>query len=464
MKLLFIFLFFHLGALAQTPHHVTPENRVASMGIAEDFINQQLATYTAKAELVKDLKISLDQEQNRIYLRGHIQIPVEEMKAVNLDPRLGAFRFQVAIRPEATKKGYLILEFPLSETYFYPAHSKGRPEDRVIVPVQMLSLALASVRGYLAALSGDFSNFDRRTEKLKALIHGLDKLIAQEKNADAKEDLEIQRASLRVQLEGVPIERKQLENMSKKVARLIGFTGEKEIDLNQDLGARKNAIVFKIRISQIAPYLSGVELGGVRIRHDKKDGAGQNYLVIDINSDLDHPLPPLSGRTPANRPPMKVAPSLLMRLNQSLFESKTIVNAEKEKIGEKIKDLHLDLKDDGLHVSGKWNGFFFNVPFETIVDVVPTQPDIFEMHVRHLAVAGIDMKFLTKYVLAAMQERLELAMKGMCSFSYVGVKEDNAQALQVTLHPEKLVPAFPDLHVVDVDIREREFLLKIGRP
>jgi hypothetical protein len=45
----------------------------------------------------------------------------------------------------------------------------------------------------------------------------------------------------------------------------------------------------------------------------------------------------------------------------------------------------------------------------------------------------------------------------------VGEEKDHSRALQVSVDPKALVPAFPDLHLVDVDIREGEFLLKIGR-
>src|SRR5437870_10900845 len=53
-------------------------------------------------------------------------------------------------------------------------------------------------------------------------------------------------------------------------SHILGFTGEKELDLNKELGARKNALIFKIKVSTFAPYLEGVDLGGVRIIHDKK--------------------------------------------------------------------------------------------------------------------------------------------------------------------------------------------------
>jgi hypothetical protein len=38
------------------------------------------------------------------------------------------------------------------------------------------------------------------------------------------------------------------------------------------------------------------------------------------------------------------------------------------------------------------------------------------------------------------------------------------KALKVTVDTKKLIPAFPDLHLLGVDIREREFLLKVGKP
>jgi hypothetical protein len=440
-----------------------PENRIASVFVSQDFINEQLAAHS-KSELVKEMKIVLDPDHNQIFLRGKILVPTEELRAVNLDPKLGVFKFQVTIKLSTTRKGYLVLDFPLDETYFYPANSTDPVHDRVIIPVQMLSLALASARGYLAALSGDFSGFDRRQQKTLALMKALDRTIAQEKNPDALDDLKNQREALRLQLAAMPVERKQLQSAAKEVGHMLGFTGEKELNLNDELGARKNALVLKIKLGQLFPYLDGVELGGVRIRLDKKDGGGENYLAVDVNSLLAAPLPPASTATPAERKGMNVAPSLIMRINQSLLESEAVVTAEKKEMGSNLRDLAINLKDDGLHVSGAWHKFFITIPFDTIVDFVTTGTDVFEVRVRQLDVAGIDLEFLTSFVLEAMKKRLDSALKGICSFKYVGEEKDHSRALQVTVEPKNLVPAFPDLHLVDVDVRDREFLLKIGRP
>ncbi len=458
-----LLLFVLLATLTSRTMADTPDNRVASMYISQDFLNEQLAAHS-KSELIKEMKIVLDPDHRQFFLRGKIQVPVEEMRAVNLDPKLGAFRFQVTIKPSTTKKGHLILDFPLAETFFYPAQSKNPEQDRVIVPVQMLSLALASARGYLAALSGDFSSFDRRTQKINALIKGLNHLIATEKNADAREELQTQKESLALQLAAVPIERKQLQKLSKEVEHLMGFTGEKELNLNDELGARKNALIFKIRLSQLTPYLKGVELGGVRILHDKKDGGGENYLTIDIDSVLAAPLPPSAKVVASPRTGMKTAPAVIMRLNQSLFESAAVLDSEKKMMGSHLRNLTMVLKEDGLHVAGEWKTFFFSIPFDTLVDFVTTGVDIFEVRVRELDVAGMDLEFLTKFVLEAMQTRLDLALKGICTFKYVGEQGDHSRALQVTVNPTKLVPAFADLHLLDVDVRDREFLLKVGRP
>jgi hypothetical protein len=436
-------------------------NRVASVYISQDFINEQLTKHS-KSELVKEMKIEIDPKLGQIFLRGKIQVPIEELRAVNLDPTLGVFRFQVTIKPKATRQGHLILDFPLDETFFYPDSSKDPEHERVIVPVQLLSLAIASARGYLAALSGDFSGFDRRTEKLTALIKALDRSIAEEKNKDARDDLKTQRDGLKLQLAAVPIERKQLETAAKEVGSILGFTGEKELNLNDELGAHKNALILKIKLSQLTPYLNGTEFGGVRTLFDKKDGNGQNYLAIDLNSDLEVPPVPVSSSGKSARPGMKVAPALVMRLNQSLFESREVLDTEKKDMGN-IRNLNFQLKEDGLHVSGQWHTFFvINVPFDTVVDFVSTGADVFEVRLRDVAVAGIDLEFMSKFVLESMKKRLYQALKGICHFKYVGEEKDHSRALQVTVDPKALVPAFPDLHLVGVDVQDGEFLLKIG--
>jgi hypothetical protein len=449
-------LFFALANAA-----APPDNRVATLLIAQDLINEQLDTHV-KSNLVKETRVELDPEQGQISLRGKLQVPTEELRAVNLDPSLGAFRFQITIKPEVTKNGYFILEFPLAETFFYPADSKNPRRDRVIIPVQMLSLALASVRGYLAALSGDFSGFDRRTASLSAEMKEISRQISHEKNSDKHEALNTQKESLRLQLAAVPIERKQLETVAKEVEHILGFTGEKELNLNDDLGARRNALILKIRLSQLVPYLNGVDLGGLRIVHDKKDGAGENFLAIDINSSLAAPLPlRASGSVPHGV--LKVAPSLIVRLNQSLFESEALVNAEKKAVASKVRDLDIQLKDDGLHVTGGWKTFLFTLPFDTIVDFVSVGSDVFEIRIREMKVAGLGLTFMTKFILDAIKNRLDHALNGMCAFAYVGEEKDQSRAIQVTVKPEKLVPAFPNLHLIEVAVRDREFLLKLGQ-
>ncbi len=444
-----------------TPH-VTPPNRVASIYVSEDFVNEQMAQHS-KSALLKEMKVAFDTKNSVILLRGRIQVPVEELRAIGLDPTLGAFHFQVTIKPEITKKGYLILDFPLSETYFYPVSSTDPVHDRVIIPVQLLSLVIASARGYFAALSGDFSGFDKRTQLLSSQIKTLDHSISVEKNAEARETLQNEKAGLKLQLAAVPIERKQLQSVAKEFEHVLGFTGEKELNINEDLGARKNALILKLKLSQLAPYLTGVDLGGVRLLLDKKDGDGQNYLAIDVNSQLVTTPETTSPVTPAPRERMKVAPSLIMRLNESLLESKAVAEAEKKSLGDKVHDLKLHLKDDGLHVTGSAHAFlFFSVSFETVVDFVTTAVDTFEVRVRRIEVAGINVEFLAKVVLESVKQRLDSTLKGVCTFDYVGEEKDHSRALQVKVNTKTLVPAFPDLHLVNVDVRDKEFLLKIG--
>jgi hypothetical protein len=461
-----VFLFPHFSSAGRptpTPApspYVIPGIRVMSVYIAQSFINDQIHLHSS-TNLIQDLKLELDPDHGHMFLHGIINVPTEELRAINLEPKLGRFRFQVAIKMSTSAHGHLILEFPLNETYFYPADSKD-PHDRVVIPTQMLSLALASARGYLAALSGDFKGFDRRAEKIEALVKSLDRAISSEKNADAKEELKTERDGLKVQLEAIPIERKQLQAVSKEVASVLGFTGEQELE--RDFGARKNALILKIRLQQLTPFLTGVDLGSIRIIHDRKDGDGENYLAIDIVSQLvDNATSTDRTIKPSNRPGAKIAPSIMLRLNQSLLESQAVVSQEKKNMSDKLKDFDIQLKDDGLHVSGRYHALLFNVPFDTLVDFASTGPDVFEARVRDIQVAGMDMKFLRKFVLEAIQKRLENSLKGMCSFKFVGEEKDDSMALQVTVDTKALAPAFPNLHLVDVDVREKEFIMKLGR-
>jgi len=440
----------------------TPGNRIASLFLSQDLINESLSRHV-KSDMVKELKLELDPAGGRIVLRGILNIPLEELKAFDLDPSMSSFRFQVAIQPKTTRKGHLILVFPFDETFFTPAASKDPAHDRVIVPVQMLSVAIASMRGYLAAMSGDFSGFDRQTKKLAAQIAALDRAISGEKNADAREALANERDSLKLQLAAVPLERKQLQTIAKQYDSMLGFTGEQELNLNDELAAHRNALVLRLKLGQFVPYLQGVELGGVRVLRDAKDGHGMNFLALDFNAQLAIHEPPAIS-TPVARPPEKVAPSIVIRLNQSMFESTALLAAEGKDLGPKIRRFSLDLKEDGIHASGRWRSpLLFDIPFDAVLDPVWVAPDAFELRLRDIDVAGIDLEILAGLVLETAKKRLDSAMKGICSFTYVGKEKDKSRALRVFVNMAALIPAFPDLALTGITTRDGELLLKAGR-
>jgi hypothetical protein len=443
--------------------------RVTSVYLSQTFLNEQLKAHL-KTTFLKDLKIELQPKDKKMLLTGLLQLPVEEMKAVNLDPDLGAFRFQLTMKAKATSQGYLILVFPLNETYFYPAASTNQLRDRIIIPVQMLSLALASARGYFAALSGDFSSLDREEKKYKALISALDTTIKTEKNLDALEAMTTERDSLRLKLAAVPVERKQLKILGKQLGGLMAFSGEKEINLNDEFAARRNAIILKLDLQKFTPYLQGVELGGIRIVHDDHDGAhGENYFSVDVNAKQATTAGELKEakipQTSDDDEGLEISPSAMIRINQALFNSELVVSAQQKAMSSGISELNMQLKNDGMHVSGKYHKFFFKIPFDTVVDFdsSETEFDSFDVSVRQIEIAGIDLDFLTSYVLEMLKTRLDQSLKGMCTFEYIGdKKKDHTKALRVTMDPNKLIPALSGLHIVDVDIRDREFLFKVG--
>lgn len=458
----FIFIILSFLTLV-TNAEANSKPRVTSILLSEHFINKELKTHV-KPGLLRDIYLDLDPKHGQIFFRGIVQIPIEELRAINLDPNLSSYRFQVTIKPETTPEGYLILEFPLKETFFYPLNSKNPIEDRVVIPVQMLSVALASARGYFAALSGDFSGFDRKTAKLKALIRDLNKAIKAEKNQDAILALKNEREALKLQLAAVPIERKQMEAVSKEVEGMLGFTGEKELNLNEAFTARKNALILKLNLANFTPYLKNIMLGGIRIVHDKKDGPkGENYFAVDINAEMPIESSSLLDAEATDEPGLKVAPAAIIRINQSLFESDMVLGAEKKAMGSKLSNFKIELKKDGLHVTGIYHAFFLKIPFDTIVDFdnADDVDDAIDVSVRDIKVWNIDFEFMAGFILEAMKYRLDQTLKSICSFEYLGEKSDKSRVLRVHFDPKALIPALPGLHLADLEIREHEFLFKI---
>lgn len=443
------------------PTEPSLRRRIANIYVSENFINEQIKTFSAKSQLFSDLKLNLDAKTDRLYLSGTFQIPLEEMQTIAMDRSLGKFKFQVAIRPRSEKNGFLRLEFPLEETYFHLANSKNPKRDRVVIPVQLLSLALASTRGYLSALSGDFKMFDRKTAKFEALLRGVNRTLAAEKNPDVQADLKLQKKSLSLQLEAIPIERAQFERTSKSLNNILSLLGQKEVNLNDEVVAEDNSLTLKIRLGEILPYLKDIELAGIRISHDPV--AEEDYFVVGVNSALEVIPPKQERKKRKPREKMPIPPSMVVRINQAVFNSKAVMSAQKEKMGSaNIEDFDVSLQEDGVHITGKWKKYFFSVPFDAVVDFVTTAPDVFEVRLRKLNAKGLDIKFLTKYALESIKDRLDQTLVGICKFEYTGKDQEDNYVLKVTVTPKNLVPAFPDLHLVGVDVANREFLLQVG--
>jgi hypothetical protein len=441
---------------------IEERGRVASIYISETFINEQLSSHFENSELIKEIKANFDPHDDTIYLRGRMQLPMDDFRAMGIDPRLVQFKFQVAIKPRLSEGDYLVLEFPLSETYFYQASSNNPKRDRVVIPVQLLSLGIASMRGYLAALSGDFSSFDRKRAKLNALLRATNSSITTETNEDAKKILVREKKSLELQLASTALEREKFEQTSQTLSRVLGFTSEKEFNLNNEIKARDNAIMLRMKLKNIVPYLSKVELGDIKLGRNSKDGLGESYFILHLYSMLKK-VPPVSMKVPYTpKDKFKVAPALGIRLNQAMLETSMVSDAEKAKMPEMVKDFNVTFKDDGIHVTGKVKKFFFNIPFDALVDFEATEPDVFEVRLRGLQVFMLDLKFLTPFALKAVEQRLKKALKGICTFKYVGSK-DKTKVLRVKIDSQKLIPAFPGLHLVDVKVRDGNFMLRVGK-
>jgi hypothetical protein len=446
------------------PLSAASTGRIASVFLSEDFINQLLKEHL-KAKTLQDVTISLDPVNNQIMARGLLKIPTEDLKAINAEQGLGDFRFQLTIRLKTTRNGHLIIIFPLDQTFFYPATSNNPNQDRVIIPVQLLSLALASARGSMAVMSGDFSGFDRRTKALQQQIAEMDGQITSTMDPDERDELQNGRKALENQLEAIPLERKQGEKLAKKMAGFLKFVGEKEINLNQELAAHRNALIVRIQLGQLAPYLEGIELGGVRLLKDERDGSGENFLAVDINASLDG-VYQLENRPHSPRPKTNDRPpDIVIRLNQALFESRALVNTEEKDLDKHIKKFSMEFKEDGLHADGAWRELFFpSIPFASVIDFVWLSPNVFDIRVREIKILHVDLKPLTRIVLEAAKNRLDKALKGACTFQYVGKEGDQAEAIRTTVNFTALLPAFPKLTLTGIVVKDKELLLKAGQP
>lgn len=439
----------------------TFDTKVASIFVSEAFINEQLANHLAKSDLVRNLKIKLDPVSMKMFLQGDFILPLDDIRAIGIEKELAKFKFQLSILPKVSPGKHLILEFPISETYFYQANSKNPKRDRIVIPVQLLSLGLASTRGYLAALSGDFSSFDRKIAKYKALLKVANHSIKTETNPDALATLKSGKKSLELQISSTELERETFGRTAKSLNSIFAFSSEKDFNLNNQIMARGNVVMLKLKLSKLVPYLKDIELSDLKVGNNNPDNTGENFLILDLNTQVLEK-PPVVKKVARKAILYKVPPSLMIRLNQDLFTSKMMLEKEKEKMSKDIKDFKIRFKAGGIHISGKMRKFFWDIPFEGLVDFISTEPDVFEVRLRKLEVLKLDLKFLTPLVLTAVKSRLKKGMKGIATYEYLG-NQDHSRVLKVKINPKKLIPAFPDFHLVGVDVRDRSFMLKIGR-
>lgn len=438
------------------------ESKIGSIYLSETFFNEQLAGHIANSDLIRNLKVKLDPKTSKMFLHGDFRLPLDDIRAIGIDRQLADFKFQLSILPRISENKNLILEFPISETYFYQANSRNPQRDRVVIPVQLLSLGLAATRGYLAALSGDFSSFDRKAAKNRALLAGVTKLLQSEKNPDAIEVLKNDKKSLELNLASIDLERVKFARTSKALNTIFAFSGEKDFNLNNEIKAHKNVVILKMKLSKLVPYLKDIELAGIRTGNLNPAGGGESYLIFDINT-LVTTKPKIVKRPPYKPSVSAVPASIMIRLSQNLFKSKMVIEKEKAAMSKDIKDFEILFQNDGIHVTGKVRKFFIDIPFDGLVDFVWTGPDVFEVRLRSLEVMKMDLKFLTPFALRAFKKRLDSALSGIAEYKYIRKKKDDSRLLRVKVDPKRLIPAFPDFHLVGVDVRDKNFMLKIGR-
>jgi hypothetical protein len=435
---------------------------IASVYLSETFINEQIKKHLTGSELVKRLQVHMDTVQSKLNVNGLFQVPFDDYESLGIDPSMAQFQFQLTVKPQINNEGYLVLEFPLRETFFSQASSRSK-EDRVVIPTQLVSLGIAATRSYLSALSGDFSGFEKKKAKLRALLAVTNKALKEEKNEDAKKILQNKKRSLELEIEAVSLQRVQFESSHESLSNMMGLIGESEFDLNNKVKANENTIFLKLKLDSFLPYLKDINLGGIRIQHKDYDDLSEDYFALDVHTTVQTYQTAIKKDLPTPRRKLEIPASMIIRLNQELFLSESLISTKKDKMGESIKDFKMTFMDDGLHVTGRYKKWLFSVPFDTLVDFVSVEPDVFEVRLRKLTAWGLNLKFLTRFALRAVRQRLDNLLQGICKYEYLGRKDDDSQVLRVTVEPAQLIPAFPNLHLMDIDVLDKSFLLRIGR-
>ena len=440
--------------------------RIGTIYFSESFINEQLVKNIARSESLKSLELDLKQAGNTLRVHGLYQLPVDDIESLGLDPRMMQFRFQLSVQASINKEGYLVLRLPLEQSYFYQANRRSEgveKEDRILIPVQLLSLGLATARSRLAALSGDFSGLDRKKEKLSALIRGIDQLLKSETNADVKVTLMNRKRALELQLESERLTREQIMITARSLKSVMDLLGVRDFNLSNKLKAEGNTLFLKLKLTSLISYLKDIELGAVRVQHKDRYGQGEDYLALDVDSLAASGVQgPLTERLTLPSRQLEIAPSIHIRLNQEILLKNVVREAKARTLEDKVEDFHLQFQPDGLHVTGNLKFWFLRIPFDSLVDFVSTGPDFFEVRLRKIRAWGLSLKPLVPLALKAIENRLESLFKGLFTYEYIG-RVDGAKVLKVTVDSQKLVPAFPGLHLLDIDVLDGSIMLRIGR-
>jgi hypothetical protein len=313
----------------------------------------------------------------------------------------------------------------------------------------------------LSALSGDFTGFDVKNRKFKALLNGIKRNLKIETNKEAIEVLKDEKRSLELQIEANNLQRQQFERTSQSLANIMGLVGDKGFNLNEKVKSYENKILLKLKLDSFVPYLADIAIGGVRVKHKDKDGEGEDYFAIDLQTKTKKFKAQKSKEFLQPKRQLEVPPSILIRLNQELFLSESIAAAKKEKMGDSIKDFKMVFEDDGLHLKGKYWKWFFLIPFDVQVNFLSTNPDEFEVRVGKLNAFGLNLKLMSRMALNSVKSTFETMFDGV--FKFTMDEKHKGQVLKVNVDSAKLIPAFPNLHLMDITVLEGSFLLRLGR-
>jgi len=254
---------------------------IMTVAFSERFVNDFLQRYVDDDTPLRRLSVTFVPARDAVELTGTVALSDDVVERNHLPPAIATFNFRSTIKIWVTEKGHLAFTFPQADTVVWPGNVKApTAAHSVRLPVEFLSVALANVRSYLSALSGDFEPLRRGEKALQDdIAERRRRLAGAAADERAAAELDLRAAELR--LEQATLKRRRLELSAQRREKLVNFLAEREYDLGEHVTANHGTLLIGLQLDAMFPFLEGVRMGTIFV---DDGGNGERYLTISVNA------------------------------------------------------------------------------------------------------------------------------------------------------------------------------------